>query len=269
MARALGEVVARGSRSAVYAYGAGAVIKIPDRSTPGDWIEIEATYTAAVREAGAPAARLLGVEEHGGRPASVWERVPGPSLWDCALRRPERCAEYGRVLAELQLGLYALVPPLSLPRQRDRLASKVRRSAELFGASLAGSLSPWPPDALPLRVCHGDLHPGNVIMAAGGPVVVDWFDVSRGDPVADVARSSILMSTGDGSEPLSHLPGAGAATLAPLARAHLSHLRSRMDLPDAAFERWQAIESVARLAEGVAPAGLLETWQRFDRRHDS
>jgi aminoglycoside phosphotransferase (APT) family kinase protein len=42
-------------------------------------------------------------------------------------------------------------------------------------------------------VCHGDLHPGNVIMSPQGPVIIDWIDASRGDPLADVARSVLLL----------------------------------------------------------------------------
>jgi hypothetical protein len=34
----LGDIVARGARSTVHAYGRGAVIKVPAASTPEDWI---------------------------------------------------------------------------------------------------------------------------------------------------------------------------------------------------------------------------------------
>lgn len=263
MASLLGDVIARGTRSCVRAYGRGAVIKIPDRSTPGDWILVEARYTAAVRDAGAPAPQLLGMEQVGGRPASVWERVRGPSMWECAVDRPDRCAEYGALLAGLQLSLFDLVPPVSLPRQRDRLASKIRRSAELVDASVAGALSGWPQTTHPPRMCHGDLHPSNVILTDSGPVIVDWFDVSRGDPIADIARSSILMSSEDAADLPQHLPGAAPETLGVLARAHLALLRSRMDVDAGRLEHWTAIEAVARMAEDVPPAGLLARWRRF------
>src|SRR5258706_247313 len=35
------------------------------------------------------------------------------------------------------------------------------------------------------RLAHGDLHPGNVLLAEPGPVLIDWADATRGDAVAD------------------------------------------------------------------------------------
>jgi len=119
LARALGELVARGTRSTVHAYGSGAVIKVPAPSTPEGWIRAEAHYADAARGAGAPAPRLLGVEEVDGRAASVWERVRGTSIWQLVVDRPEQSAALGELLADVQHGLFELVPPVTLPRQRQ------------------------------------------------------------------------------------------------------------------------------------------------------
>ena len=84
----LGDVVAHGSRSVVHAYGRGAVIKVPKPATPASWIRAEAEHVEAVRAVGAPAPSLLGMEQVFGRPASVWERIDGPSLWQQVVDRP-------------------------------------------------------------------------------------------------------------------------------------------------------------------------------------
>jgi thiamine kinase-like enzyme len=34
---------------------------------------------------------------------------------------------------------------------------------------------------------HLDLHPGNVLLTASGPVVIDWPNAGRGSGLADVA----------------------------------------------------------------------------------
>jgi aminoglycoside phosphotransferase (APT) family kinase protein len=258
----LGELVARGSRSSVHVWGRGAVAKVPDRSTPEGWIHFEALYTAAVRDAGAPAPRLLGIEQVDGRSASIWERVHGPSMWQHLVDRPERCAHYGHVLAELHIGLFDLVPPVSLPSQRDRLACKIRRAADEIDPSLADALKLLAPQPSSPRLCHGDLHPGNVILSPHGPMIIDWFDASRGDPIADIARSSLLLLI-DGDECPQHLPGADAEMLTTISDAYLASTTARLDVDDDALARWQAIEAVARIAEGVSPTTLLAVWHRL------
>ena len=82
-------------------------------------------------------------------------------------------------LAELQAHLFSLVPPVSVPALRDRLMCKIRRASALVDPALVGALALVPSHSPP-RLCHGDLHPGNVIMSPDGPMLIDWFDVAQG-----------------------------------------------------------------------------------------
>jgi aminoglycoside phosphotransferase (APT) family kinase protein len=268
VARPLGDLVARGTRSWIHAYGRGAVVKVPHPSTPTCWIHFEAEYTEAVRAAGAPVPRLLGIEQVSGRAASVWERVEGTSMWQRVIDRPNLSAELGRLLADVQRALFELVPPVTLPSQRDRLVSKIRRSAATVDASLAHALDLLPARAGPLRLCHGDLHPSNVILGNHEPVIVDWFDASRGDPVADVARTALTL-LGDGTSPPRHLPGSDRRTLAVLTEAYLARLCAPLEIAPDLLARWQAVQAVARMAEGVPRGTLFEVWRQFERADGS
>ena len=261
--KVLGDVVARGSRSVVHAYGIGAVIKVPLPATPASWIRAEAEYVEAVRAVGAPAPALLGMEEIFGRPASVWEHVEGPSLWQQVVDRPDRSAAIGHALADVQLALFELVTPVTLPDQRDRLSSKIRWSAANVDASLAAALDLLPGRESTPRLCHGDLHPSNVIVSQDGPMLVDWFDACRGDRVADIARSSLTLLSHGATTP-SHLPGSDPRTLAVLTQAYLSRLQESLDIPPSLLSRWQAVNAAARLAEGMSREPLLEVWRRFE-----
>jgi aminoglycoside phosphotransferase (APT) family kinase protein len=61
-------------------------------------------------------------------------------------------------------------------------------------------------DALPEgdRLCHGDLHPGNMLGAPTTPVVIDSEDASHGDPRGDMVCTAVLMRVG---QPPPGVPG--------------------------------------------------------------
>jgi aminoglycoside phosphotransferase (APT) family kinase protein len=256
--RHLGPEIARGSRSSVRAWGNDAVAKVPLPTTPNAWILFEARYTAAVHAVGAPVPRLLGVEEIDGRTVSIFERVWGPSMWERITADPSSGARDAVELAQLHHRLLSLPPPPTLPRQLDRFACKIRRAAASVSSGLAGLLPGLPADAPVYRLCHGDLHPGNVLVSADGPVVIDWFDASRGDPVLDVARTMVLLGAIGPTTILPvHLPGATPALLRDMHEAYLDrilHLRG-LSADDVAAARVFAV--AARLAEGLERDELL------------
>lgn len=260
MAVGLGQELARGSRSAVFAWGRDAVAKVPFPSTPDGWIHYEALYTEAVYEAGAPAPELLGIETVDNRPASIYKRVGGSSMWEHIVQVPGSISAHARTLAELQAFLTTLVAPVSLPAMRDRLSAKIRVAARRWGASLVDALDAMPTQ-LPTRLCHGDLHPGNVIMGRDGPVIIDWFDVSRGDPTADVARTGLLLSVvRHGAAGPKHLAGAGPEIVERTKRAYLAAADELLAPDPDELRRWDAVAAVARLAEGLESEDLLDAW---------
>jgi hypothetical protein len=95
-------------------------------------------------------------------------------------------------------------------------------------------------------------------------MIVDWFDASRGDPIADVARTSLTL-LGDAASTPRHLPGSDPRTLSMLSEAYLARLRTALEIPADLLSRWQATQAVARIAEGVPSGVLLETWRRFEQ----
>jgi aminoglycoside phosphotransferase (APT) family kinase protein len=257
----LGEPIGSGTRSTVYDCGEGRVAKVPFASTPDAWIRHESIYTAAVRGAGASAPDSIGVVELDGRLVAVYERVVGPSMWDCIVASPAAAAAMGQLLAELHVDIFALPPPCTLPRQGDRLAGKIRRAASVIDDNLGGALA-LIPTGHPMQLCHGDLHPGNVIMAEKGPVIIDWFDACRGSAIADVARSSLLMGAeGATASSLPHLPGATADLMDALHDAYMATMVERLNIDRAEFNCWLRVEAAARLAELGPAADLLAIWQ--------
>lgn len=55
-----------------------------------------------------------------------------------------------------------------------------------------------PPELGPRCLLHMDFHPGNVILSARGPVVIDWAIARAGEPALDVAMTWVLCATSGG-----------------------------------------------------------------------
>jgi aminoglycoside phosphotransferase (APT) family kinase protein len=126
----------------------------------------------------------------------IMERVPGVSL----ISRP---LGMDRLLLDAQLRLHALDPsPLTRALGDaigfDRYLASLEQRIE--GGGLAGLAAPmrWlrehRPAAPSLVVCHGDLHPQNVLVE-GGRVsgVLDWPNTLVADPAFDVASTRNIL----------------------------------------------------------------------------
>jgi aminoglycoside phosphotransferase (APT) family kinase protein len=87
--------------------------------------------------------------------ALVLELVEGPTMAADLTRRPWRLDRHARGLAELHDRLH------EIPFEGERLL-------------------------------HLDLHPENVLLSAGGPVVIDWTNARAGDPGLDLALTWVI-----------------------------------------------------------------------------
>jgi aminoglycoside phosphotransferase (APT) family kinase protein len=188
----MGVPIARGRTAEVFTWQDGQVLKLFYDWVPPTWVETEAKASRAVYEAGLPAPAVGGVVEADGRRGIVFERVEGPSMLAEWKSKPWALARSARQLAELHAAIHAL-PGAGLPAYRERLEGSIRATralpAHLKDAALSALARLPGGDAL----CHGDFHPDNVIMTARGPIIIDWMTAVRGNPLADVARTSLLL----------------------------------------------------------------------------
>ena len=190
------------------------------------WLEREA---AAMRAAAAAGVRVPAVVRDGtpsmvGR-ASSWNASTASTCSRSLASSRGRCFPSPRPPG-------AFTPPCTAS-WRQKSFRRPRR-----GCATASSSSPIVPhemkatvfevlDSLPDgdRLCHGDFHPGNILRTDGEPVIIDWPNVTAGDPTADYVRTDLMMRMG------SIPPGAplviryGALRCA---RPHARHVRPRL-----------------------------------------
>ena len=174
----------------------------------------ETAIQAAVAALGYPTPRIRasGVIVGTGRPWNVMDFVAGRPLLDgldgvAAIRALPRIArELPEHLGAMMARLHAL-PTDELRAELDAVAPGTagldgyieylgleidRLDATRLGTALDALVRDHP-EPRPHVICHGDLHPFNVLLTAEGPIVIDWTAARIAHPAYDVACTSLLL----------------------------------------------------------------------------
>jgi aminoglycoside phosphotransferase (APT) family kinase protein len=157
------KLLASGRDGDVFEFAPGLVLR---KTRDGRSIAHEARTMRYVAEHGYPVPRIEEVRADGTE--IVMERIDGPIMMDAMVRPPWKLGDHLQLLADLHDRLHRIPGPewlAAMPGGGDRLL-------------------------------HLDLHPLNVIMSPKGPVVIDWPNARRGDPMADVAVTYALIACG-------------------------------------------------------------------------
>jgi aminoglycoside phosphotransferase (APT) family kinase protein len=164
----------------------------------------------------------------------VMERIDGPSMVDFMSRRPWTIRRQGVALATLHQRLHAIPAPDFLP------------------PAPVGSGGSF---------LHMDLHPLNVMIGPKGPVVIDWPNAARGDPVVDVVLAWVLMAAGE--VPTNRVLGAVLERLrAVLINGFLADLGSDLGL---AKQRLREVVAFKVRDPNISPAEQRAMWRVVEK----
>ncbi len=128
-----------------------------------------------------------------GRDAIVFDFIKGESGMKYLLRNP-----WGvKHLAEQFAGLHARIHSIPMPHEVPDLKAVLTRNMDMHGLlpeeskkTIIRYLETLPDGT---TLCHGDFHPDNILLHDRNVFVLDWMTASRGNPLADVARTAVLL----------------------------------------------------------------------------
>src|SRR5271157_2288140 len=188
-----GALLAKGRTAEVYFWGDTQVLKLFYDWCPRNWIQRETDVAQTISQTDIPAPKCFGTVTVDNRTGIVFQKVQGPSLLSLMTSNPVRISSYARLMADLHIQMHkndarTLLPLRSWLTRCIQEAEALPSDLRDFARSILQEL----PDGKAL--CHFDFHPGQIIMSKEGPIVLDWMTAFQGDPLADVARTSILLT---------------------------------------------------------------------------
>lgn len=245
----IGQPLVRSKSSDIYALGDDKILKLFHQHTPLEDVQSQALISDCVYQLGLPVPEIdVAVVEHAdnGRLGLIYQRINGAPLLDQYMNKPHRIAHYSQQMAALHKEIHQHEGPLNVPTQERKLREKISKQNRLPKAqrlSILSMLEELPPGN---QLCHGDLHPGNVIMSDTGPVILDWTDATRGNPLSDVARSSLIFShNGNVTSWLYRICCKYAN------RCYLRAYRNLVDYDVEEFRCWLLVNAAARIRENI------------------
>lgn len=180
-----------GATADVYRYDEKNIIKIFHENISEAEIDKECEINQIIQNLGINVPQYGGRMVVEGRQAIIMEYIEGTSLFHKMFEPEADLAQLATDFARLH---YAIHKCKNIPLESDktRLERHIAHSDELepYIADKVLRLL----DSLPEGdfLCHNDFHPDNIIVSEKGLYVIDWCDSSCGNPLADVARTSLV-----------------------------------------------------------------------------
>ena len=247
-------LIGQGREAEVFECPDGRVLKLLRASGPRTGLAFEIAALEAARTAGVSVPQVYEEVVIDGRTGLMMERLNGIDLLTIIGRQPWLVFRSGRLTGEVHARINAGQAPASLPAVKDvmnrglaRLASSQPTLAEWVGGILARL-----PDGDAL--CHGDFHPGQLMLSGDRYAAFDWSGAKRGDPLFDYARTRVLLSMGEpppGTQlTLRLLAKIGRRLLiSSYVRSYERHATGPVD--HARVRQWEIVNLAVRMHDGV------------------
>src|SRR4051812_22191092 len=191
----LGDKIGEGAFSEAYAWAPGQVVKLFKAGVSHLLGRHEVRMIRAVRSAGVSVPEVFGEVTLDGRFGIVMQRLDGPTLLQLTRNGAVTFEQAGAIVAALAMSLHKTPLPPEVLSMREYMESELRHDDGKVPKRLATDILALidrlsPGDGL----CHCDLSPGNVIMTAEGPKLVDWTFAMRAPAAVDLGFLGVILS---------------------------------------------------------------------------
>ena len=245
-------LIARGGQAEIYDYGNGKVLRVAGRRQDFDRIRYEFNVYGCLdsSEVSVPHAyELVLVNE---APAIIMDKVAGNPMISLIARKPLMVGAWARELARLHLELCKVEAGKDITTAKAKAKYCISQSQILTDGTkqqLMGVLNGLPEGT---SLCHGDFHPGNIICNNGKSYIIDWVGASRGDFLADVAHTYVLLRVVPKVPHISRIRHFIQTCIGrAMANRYLSEISRHSSFDFGVFSKWVLINAAERTYYGL------------------
>lgn len=229
----------------------GTALKMFNPSVSVDRIEYEADLMKKVHEVYKRAPEFYGMHREDGRNGIKFELIRGDMLSNEFGRHFTSIGRYGRELGMLHREMHTYTVK-GLPPAYEKFEWKLRRYKNL-DENVLHKLLEFIKGSKEEALCHGDLHPENILVDGNGRMrVIDWADAYCGNPLSDVARTYYLL--GNGISPYEkpvYVKVMEKLARAVISREYINAYFHDRAIPKMELDMWNLIIHICRHNEGI------------------
>ena len=260
-------IIGYGRTADIYRWSATEVLKLYHADRPPDLVDCEWHSAQRLQALGLPVPAAVGQRRVDGRRGLMYRYMAGPTMLQQFGKTPWQVLGLTRRFAELHAAIHQQTVA-DFPSQREHYADLIRQTTAIPMTTRAAALALLAslPDGT--QLCHGDFHPDQIILTPQGPTVIDWLTACRGNPLADVALTALILEIGN--PPAGRISGLLVRPARSIARSRYLHWYATITGADRKqLAAWQLPIAVVRLS-GDFPgeaARLLPLIGKLEAQH--
>lgn len=185
----LGKIIGKGNTASVYEWEDGKVLKLFNHGYPYEAVVKEFHNAMELKDMNFSKPKAYEIISYEDKIGIIYDRVNGESLTDWVMKtgNVQECAMY---MANLHKAI--LQNKINnIPNYKDFLKSYIPNilttDKQLEILQKIDNLSDG--NAL----CHGDFHPGNILISNGNAFVIDFMNICYGNYLYDITRTVFLV----------------------------------------------------------------------------
>ncbi|MFX0074228.1 MAG: aminoglycoside phosphotransferase family protein [Candidatus Hermodarchaeota archaeon] len=190
-----GALIGEGREAEVFLWDENKVLKLFRSEVSIERIDFECKISELVQDHYQYAPKVFGKIRLGDREGIIYEFIDGETMNEKLPKNKLKIKSFGKCLGYLHANMHKQKVRIIRPQkpyfeQRIRNASFLTNTQKEVIIEYLYSLEDE--DSL----CHGDLHPDNVLISNNNPFVIDWSNLTIGNHHADIARTTYLLKRG-------------------------------------------------------------------------